>query len=67
MANESETSVRTSIEGSKVAGIASIGCIIAGVAGIILALLRHDPSGSGTCLVASALAFGLLANAVLRD
>lgn len=67
MSNESATPVRPNTEGSKAAGLASIGCIVVGGAGIILAVLRHDPSGSGACLIASALAFGLLANAVLRD
>jgi hypothetical protein len=67
MSNESETRVQRTVEASKVTGIVAIGCIVTGVGGLILALLRHDPGGSGTCLVASALAFGLLANAVLRD
>jgi hypothetical protein len=66
MSNVPETPNQPAIEASRVTGIVSIGCIITGVGGIILALTRHDPGGPGMCLIASALAFGLLANAVLR-
>jgi|GEM_PF-1843291 len=40
---------------------------VAGWAGAFFAFFNLDSSGVGMSLLASALAFGLLANAVLRD
>ncbi|HOW19915.1 MAG TPA: hypothetical protein PLC79_12845 [Phycisphaerae bacterium] len=62
MANESQTPSQPVIIASKVTSIACLGCVITGVAGIVLALVRSDSSG----LIGSGLAFGLLANAILR-
>ena len=41
------------------------GCV--GLIGAVLAFLNADWTGTGLCLAAAALAFGLLANALLRD
>jgi len=62
MANESQTPNQSVIVASKVTSVACLGCVITGVAGIVLALAR--PASSG--LIGSGLAFGLLANAILR-
>ena len=51
-----------------VIGIAVIGGAITGIAGLFVALmsvLDGDWSAGGTCLIAAALAFGLLAHALL--
>ena len=51
-------------------GFAIIGCFVVGVIGVIAAVGVmfdvQDFTGGGVCLVASALAFGLAANAVFR-
>ena len=50
-------------------GLATLGSGITGVSGLILALfslLSGDLLATGVCLVAAALSFGLLANALLR-
>jgi hypothetical protein len=50
-------------------GLSALGTLLTGVAGIILALNAASSNefvGAGICLAASALAFGLLANAALR-
>jgi hypothetical protein len=50
--------------------IAIVGTVVAGLlalAGALFALLAVDASGVGICTLGAALAFGLLANAVLRD
>jgi hypothetical protein len=50
-------------------GLAILGSSITGVAGLILALFAlfgGDLLTTGVCLVAAALSFGLLANALLR-
>ena len=53
------------------AGIAIIGCLVAGVAGLLVAFLAvmndGNYTGASAGLVASALAFGLGANAVFRQ
>jgi hypothetical protein len=51
-------------------GLATAGTGFIGIFGFILALatyMRGDATGAGICLTASALALGLLANAVLRQ
>lgn len=51
-------------------GLSVLGAFITGVAGLavcVLAALSADFAGAGVGLVASALAFGLLANAVFRQ
>ena len=51
-------------------GIAVFGGAITGIAGIVVgvaAAIVGEPLGAGLALVAAALAFGLLANAVLRE
>jgi hypothetical protein len=51
-------------------GLAALGCIVAGAAalitGFIAALDKSDFAGAGLCLLASACAFGFLANALFR-
>ena len=53
-----------------VPGYTIVGCFVVGVAGLIgagVAMFGYENfSGGGPCLVASALAFGLAANAVFR-
>ena len=51
-------------------GIAVYGTIIAGIAGIVVGVataLTGESVGAGLALVAAALSFGLLANALLRE
>lgn len=51
-----------------VIGIAAIGGAITGIAGLFVALmsvLEGDTAAAGTCLIAAALAFGLLARSLL--
>jgi hypothetical protein len=51
-------------------GLAALGCAITGVASLVVALwplVSLDYLGRGVGLAAAALAFGLLANALLRD
>jgi hypothetical protein len=50
-------------------GLGTFGSAVIGVIGFVAALIAFfsgDLVGTGVCLVASALSFGLLANAVLR-
>jgi len=51
-------------------GLAALGCIVAGTAslitGLVAALDTNDFTGAGLCLLASACAFGFLANALFR-
>ena len=50
--------------------IAIVGSVVAGLlsfAGALFALFNQDSSGFGVCVVATSLAFGLLANAALRE
>jgi hypothetical protein len=50
-------------------GLATLGSAIVGVAGFLVALFAFfngDFTAAGVCLIAAALSFGLLANAVLR-
>ena len=57
-------------DAASIAGLAIIGTCIIGVASLIAALfsfLAGDFAAGGICLLASALSFGLLANAVLRE
>ncbi|MDP6636251.1 MAG: hypothetical protein QGG42_15230 [Phycisphaerae bacterium] len=55
---------------SVVPGVAVFGCLLVGFAGLIGAAAAmfdfNDPTGAGACLAASAIAFGLAANASLR-
>jgi len=54
---------------SIIPGITIVGCLLVGVAGLVGALYavdRNDANGVGACLLASAIAFGLGANAVFR-
>lgn len=52
-------------------GLVCTFCIIVGFAGVALAFVaafgRDDFMGAGMCLLASALSFGMLATAVLRN
>jgi hypothetical protein len=51
------------------AGLVVILGMLTGFAGLVLAAMmwiKHDPSDAGYFLIASALAFGLLANAMFR-
>ena len=53
-----------------VLGLVVIGSLVTGFAGLIAALLAfssYNWIGIGICLGAAALAFGLLANALLRE
>ena len=51
-------------------GLSVIGGFIVGITGILAALLsifnEYDYVGAGLCLMASAIAFGQLANAMFR-
>ena len=50
--------------------IAIVGTVVAGLlgfAGALFAFFSQDSSGFGVCVLATALAYGLLANAVLRE
>jgi hypothetical protein len=55
---------------SMIPGIIVVGCIVVGIAGLIGAAVAisdfKDPTGGGVCLLASAVVFGLAANAVFR-
>ena len=51
-------------------GLATLGGGIIGVAGFVVALIAFfngDFLATGVCLIAAALSFGLLTNAVLRN
>jgi len=64
--SESQVSSSSSIPGFAVAG--ALICGLAGFAcGLIAIINSADFVGGGICLLAGALAFGLLAGAVLRD
>ena len=57
-------------QSSKLIALAVVGTVFTGLAGFLgafFAFFRFDATGFGVSLLASALAFGLLANAVLRD
>jgi len=54
----------------KLIAIAVVGTTLTGLAGFVgafYAFFRFDATGFGVSLLASALAFGLLANAMLRE
>jgi hypothetical protein len=55
---------------SAIPGIVIVGCFVVGVAGLFGAAVAicdfKDSTGAGVCLVASAIVFGLAANAVFR-
>jgi hypothetical protein len=54
---------------NRLIGLALVGCAFIGIAAFVAALAAFvlgDATGAGVCLIASALAFGLLANALLR-
>ena len=66
---ETSASSRNSESGVGLGGAAVACCIATGFGGWIAALasfLQGNGSGAGTCLVASAVAFGLVANAIFR-
>ncbi|MGH7505315.1 MAG: hypothetical protein ACRELX_06675 [Longimicrobiales bacterium] len=47
---------------------AAYGCVFVGIVGVLAAVLAFgDWAGVGLCLMAAAIAFGLLANASLRQ
>jgi hypothetical protein len=51
-------------------GLAALGGVVTGALGLVAALFPFfdgDFTATGLCLIAAALSFGLLANAVLRD
>ena len=51
-------------------GLVTVGAAIAGVAGLVAALvaiLNGEFVATGVCLIAAALSFGLLANALIRE
>lgn len=57
-------------DAESIAGLAIIGTCITGVASLVAAIftfLNGDFAAGGICLLAAALSFGLLANAVLRE
>jgi len=57
--------------GSIMPGVACLGCAAVGVVALVLALIAaftfEQFAGAGACLASAALAFGLLANATLRQ
>ena len=51
-------------------GAATVGAVVAGALALLagfLALLNNEATSAGVCFVAAGLAFGLLANALLRE
>jgi hypothetical protein len=56
----------STLTGLLVAATTVIG-VLACICGLIAILSRGDYVGGGACLAAGAIAFGLLANAVLRE
>jgi len=50
--------------GLGMAGLAILGAMVTGFAGLLTAIAK--PDSAGTALIAAALAFGLLANAMFR-
>jgi hypothetical protein len=55
---------------NNILGIAVMAALITGLTGFVtgvFAFFNADWTGAGVCLAAAALAFGLLANALLRD
>ena len=56
-------------EARGLAGLAVVLGMLAGFAGLVLAAMtwfKHEPGNAANFLIASALAFGLLANAMFR-
>jgi hypothetical protein len=56
--------------GDALVGLAALGCGVTGTVGIVSAvwaLVAGEFSAAGLSLAAAALAFGLLANGLLRD
>jgi hypothetical protein len=57
-------------QSSAIPGVTILGCFVVGIAGLIGAMAAmfdlNDFAGGGACLIASAVAFGLAANAVFR-
>jgi len=69
MANLSQQDGPSESRGRGMAGLVVILGMLTGFAGLVLAAMmwiKHDPSDAGYFLIASALAFGLLANAMFR-
>jgi hypothetical protein len=69
MANLSQQEGPSESQGRGLAGLAVVLGMLTGFAGLVLAVMmwvKHDPSDAGYFLIASALAFGLLANAMFR-
>jgi hypothetical protein len=58
-------------KGSALPGLACLGCVSVGSVALVLALMAairfQQYTAAGVCLAASALAFGLLANAAFRS
>lgn len=52
---------------SAIPGLAVLGAMVTGTLGVILALVTVTGPQSALYLVAAAVAFGLLANALFRD
>lgn len=62
--NQSQNKLGTTI------GLVTLGGSVSGVASLVAALFPFfdgDYAGAGMCLLAAAMSFGLLANALLRD
>ncbi|MHC4479165.1 MAG: hypothetical protein ACYTF1_12485 [Planctomycetota bacterium] len=73
MSEESEkvTKINLKTDVTSLPGLAAVGSAFTGIVALIgAAVAVSDPrsgfTGVGTCLIASALSFGLLANAVFR-
>ena len=69
MANFSQQDGPSETRGRGLAGLAVVLGMLAGFAGLVLAVMtwfKHDPGDAAYFLIASALAFGLLANAMFR-
>ncbi len=61
--DEKDTSIR---KGTAAAGLSVAGAMLTGAIGLIGGILLIDDGRGGMYLLASAVAFGLLANAVFR-
>ncbi len=69
MANQSQADGSREPKGSGLAGLAVLLGMLTGFAGLVLAVMmwfKEDPGDTAYFLIAAALAFGLLANAMLR-
>ncbi len=62
--------MKMNFDSDEICGWVVIVCLVIGGIGLLAALFsfyKEDMIGGGLSLTASALAFGLLANAILRD